>query len=1070
MRAKLHVAAVIACGLVVVQFFVSSSRADLVILNDGKSYAGRIIDDQPAMIVIKTGDSFRRATITLSWLDIQQVYRDVDEVQEIGRCQNSSQVRSWSAGYFQAGDEPLAGQCARRAWKLSPAIGDKPIRRGSEAFRAFWNRVILKEKESGIAAPKSRGFAALARWAHDAKLEDEAASYLRQGWSLDRDFAEILSLARDWRVSLESAVWIDLKPGLQTNLFAHTISDQGKGVPAQDGHVFLMIPLRYDVRSGSVVLSKSAVLGRVRRDYYGVRPLRDSADLLRPQSFNKEPVYEKLELRAKRGARPQIILRNISGPRHSEGQTLVQDRLRVQAKTTSASGSALLIIEVRERTRKVTLAWEDGGRETIDLGFLRGVIESAKGSGRVAPDSPETVGLLKRLDKSPGATAELAVARLSQLRDRVGPQRLEEWSALVEKGIITAGARIEEQVRSAAWAYFAAGKAVSGPALQALAEADTQVKGRWIEIIRFHIGPRDRPDSAVASQLLGAILRGEDKAICDAALDVLLSTNADWSALGAASETAQQAALDRLGSLPKAQAARLLYSLSRAVRQAAAERIAKYARSVDLSLADPHDSILSEWSLLTDPGEQLALITVLEAIDLGDLIYSQPFGAMVGDASQPDGDKRVRTAALAALVDQVHRRLALRRRPPAGARLRGQFPVLLSKAATNPVVAGLTEAASSGDEDLQLDALALLLYDGFPEQAARGLLGEMRDRSKVAAVVRKLMAREDISQSSGLLAFLGHCLRARYATVAPSIFSYLDKVVVDHPSGRWSILASIKMGVDFKALGELVGVLDPSTSAAAARWLHQLAHLTPQERERLSATRDPEKRSRMLDRMDLRRGQLVDGRYGAALILETTEPDSPVDPEERGTSVGPARRWRAPGRTTITLDPLEIRSDEQDETYRVYWDGRLIGGGVIRQVLRDIRRPASFSPMLTGASPKMLGPAGWGWPDPKGRASAAETALGPAILPGNRPVQERPSAGTMTLDLTAYLRAGLEESGLFGTEELSDFVPESYKMTLRYAVFGSYYGVTVTRPLPRKLPAPGRRHLINVMLVLERMD
>lgn len=1070
MRAKLHVAAVIACGLVVVQFFVSSSRADLVILNDGKSYAGRIIDDQPAMIVIKTGDSLRRATITLSRLDIQQVYRDVDEVQEIGRCQNSSQLRSWSAGYFQAGDEPLAGQCARRAWKLSRAIGDEPIHRGSEAFKAFWNRLILREKESVIGVPKNRGFAALARWAHDAKLEDYAAAYLRQGWSLNRNYAEILTLARDWRVSLESAVWIDLKPGLRMDLFSNMITDQGERVHARDGYVFLMIPLRYDVRSGRVTISKSTVRGKFRRGYYGVRPLRGSTDSLRAQSLNDGPVYERLELRQRQAARSQLFLRNNLGPRHSERQTLVQDRLRVQGKTMRASGSALLIIEVREPARQVTLAWDDGGRETIDLGFLRGAIESAKGSGRVAPNSPETVGLLKRLDESPAATAEFAVARLSQLRDRVGPQGLEEWSTVVEKRIIAAGARIEEQVRSAAWTYFAAGKAVARPALQALAEADTQVKRRWIEIIRSHVGPRNRPDSTVASQLLGAILRGEDKAVCDQALDVLLSTNADWRALGAASKSAQLAALDRLDSLPKGQATRLIYSLSRGVRRAAAGRIAKYVRSVNLSLAYPHDSILAEWSLLTDPVDQLALITVLRAIDLGDLIYSQPFGAMVGNASQPNGDKRVRAAALAALVDQVHRRLALRRQPPAGARLRGQFPVLLSKAATNPVVAGLTEAASSGDEDLQLDALALLLYDGFPEQAARGLLGEMRDRSKVAAVVRKLMAREDISQSSGLLAFLGHCLRARYAAVAPSIFSYLDKVVVDHPSGRWSILASIKMGVDFKALGELVDVLDPSTSAAAARWLHQLAHLTPQERERLSATRDPEKRSRMLDRMDLRRGQLVDGRYGAALILETTEPDSPVDPEERGTSVGPARRWRAPGRTTITLDPLEIRSDEQDETYRVYWDGRLIGHGVIRQVLRDIRRPASFSPMLTGAPPKMLGPAGWGWPDPKGRASAVETALGPAILPGNRPVQERPSAGTMTLDLTAYLRAGLEESGFFGTEELSDFVPESYKMTLRYAVFGSYYGVTVTRPLPRKLPAPGRRHLINVMLVLERMD
>jgi hypothetical protein len=1070
MRARLRVTPALIIGLVAVQLLAPSSRADLVIMNDGTSYAGRVVDDQPTTMLLKTGDFLRQVSITLSRSDIRQVFRDVDEVQELGRCEDPAQLQTWSAGYFQAGDEPLAGQCVRRAWKLSPAIGDEPLGRGSKAFKAFWNREILKEKESVIAASKSGSFAALARWAHDAGLEGVAASYLRQGWSLDRNAAEILTLARDWRVSLESAIRIDLKPCLQTNLFVRMIRDQGENVQALADHVFLMIPLRYDIGSEKVVLSKSTVLGKSRRGYYGVRPLQDTTDLLPAQTFNDEPMYERLELRVKQGARSQLILRNNFGPRHAVGQTLVQEHLRVQSQTKRASGLALFVVEVPEKARSVALAWDDGGRETIDLDFLRGVRESARDSRRVAPDSREAVGLLRRLDESAGATAELALAHLSQLRDRVEPKGLEAWSSVIEKRIIAAGTRIEEQVRSAAWAYFAAGKAVAGPALHALAEADAQVKRQWIEIIRSHIGSRDRPDSVVASQLLGAVLRCDDKVICEAALDVLLSTNADWSALGEASEMAQLAALDRLGSLPESQATRLLYSLSRTVRRAAADRIATFARSVNLSLADPHDSILTEWPLLTSPGEQLALAKVLNAIDLGDLVYSQPFGAMVGKTSQLDGDERVRNAVLTTLVDQVQRRLSLRRPPPVGSGLRGQFPVLVSQAATDSVVAGLTEAVRSGDEALQLDALALLLYDGFTENAARGLLGESPDPEKVGIVLRKLMAREDISRSSGLLAFLGRCMNPRCAAAAPAIFSYLDRMVADNPGERSSILAAVKSGVDFEALDELIGVLDPSNSAAAIRWLCQLAHLTPQERERLSATRDPDQRSKMLNRTDLRRAQLVDGRYGAVLIVETTEPDFPANPEERTASVGPARRWRAPDRTTVTLDPLEIRSDERDETYRVYWDGRLIGRGAIRQVLRKIRRPASFSPMLATAPPDMLGPAGWGWPDPSGTASAVETALGPAILPGNRPVQERPSAGTMKLNLTAYLRAGLAESGLFATEDMSEFVPESYEMTLRYAVFGSYYGVAVTRPLPRTLPSPGRRHLLNVMLILERMD
>lgn len=1070
------ISCVIACCAVLVPGFVESSRADLVLLKDGRWQPCRIVKEQVRTYLLKTAEGVGAQTLRKS--EVKEVYREVEEAQQIGRCRDLGRLRRWAAAYHGIGLEPQAIQCIRQAWKLDSNVGQSPLQQGKRGFRDFWNRVILKERAAALTGPRVGVLADLARWAHDANLDEEAADYLRKGWSLDRKSDAILSIAKAWGVQLESAIQIDLRPALRGVLISPDIRDQGQNVQAKPGHVFFLIPLRYDLHARNFVISRSTVVGKGRRGYYGVRPLRGRIDLFQGPSNKDEPVYERLEFLRRPDGGTEVVLKNSLGPRPGPSDPTPRTHLRGQGKTMRPSGTALLIVEVADRAKSLKLRWDDGGSETIDLRLVRKVNNHpGGGSGKIAADGPEVGGLLARLRKAAGASAELTIAYLAQLRERVPPERHEAWSAVVDKQIIAAGARLEHQVRSAAWRYFLAGRSVAAPALRVLAAADAATKRRWIEIIGSHRRHSTRRDVlVVARQLLGAVLQSKDQGVCEAALDVLLAAENDWSLLGQASETAQLAAMNRLRSLPKDQAARMLFSLSPSVRRTAAKKIADYARSVHLTLTDPRDRVLSQWSQLSDPADQLALLTLLKAVDLGDLIYSQPLAAILQNAGQEGSDPQVRDAAFALLTTQVQRWMAVGRAGRANATIQTDFPVLISMTANDPVVAGLTEAVASGSPEIQVDALELLLLGGFAAQAGKGLLASKLDPGKIQQVLHTLLMREEVAASSGLLAFLGRLLDKAHLSCADTILSHLDAVVADQPEDRWRVWAATKAGADIKALDRLAAALQPPTSKQAVRWLNALCHITLQERQRLAATGDPEQRSQMLDRIDLRRGQLVDGRYGVVAILEQVEPTAAAAAAKIKGGIRKRRQWRAPRRITITLAPLSLRSNDEDQTYRVFWNERSIGEGVIRDHLRVARGPASFSPMLDQAPPEMRGPSGWGWPMVSGGTAKGETALGPTLLPGNRPVRKRLSPGTMTLDITEYLRAGLASAAVFEGEDLTRLVPRAYKITLRYAAFGSYYGVGVRRPLPRQggkqsgAPSSLRPHLINVMLVLERMD
>ena len=1049
-------------------FLVETSRADLIRLSNGQYHAGHILEETSTSLRLKTGEPGGPREITISSQDIGRIYRVFEEAQQIDQCKSAARLQQWAAAYYHSELVILAKQCLEQAWKLDPSIGVKPLETGTSEFRTFWNRFILKQRSKGLKHSDARGLAGLARWAYDAKLKDEATFHLRRAWIASGKKKKYATLAQAWQVNLESWIELDLKPALGHGLFENSIRDENSTVAAEPGKVFVILPIWYDRRAAPQTLSKSMLRGTARQGFYGIRLLQNKPDLATLLLPDNAPIYERVELRSKNNGPPQLVLKNNLGPRINQGNSTEQQRLSLRPETGHPSNWALVFVEVPEDARQLALDWSDGGGETIDLTYLKIAHAAVHDSTQHDSQAPGITEALNHLESRSGAVAELAITQLEWMKKRIPPDRLEEWSARVDKRMIKAGARIEEQVRSAAWGYFASSSSVSRDAQLFLAGNKASIQAEWINIIRSHNKLPETANFSVATQLLSAILKTEDEVICDATLDALigLNTEVDWNLIGTVSEAAQLATLDRLHLLPKDQTTPLLLNLMKSVRPSSAVKIAQHARSLDLGLADPHDPILAQWPDLKTPAERRAFFKVVGAADLGDLIYSHSFATIMRDATQPNHEIGVRHAAISAIIHQIKHRMDRPLTTGSRAGIESNFPVLISVDSKDPVIDGLTKAVASKSHPMQLDALEVLLIEGYAEQAEKGLITAAHSADEWNKILNVLIGREGVAQSNGFLALLGRLLKIEHADKAGLILSCLKELMDAKPDQRRRILIAVKAGVEFAELSQLAVHLKKPESEIAKDLLYQLGHLSSQDRQRLEASMDQSRRLEKLKRIDLRRAQLVDGRYNAVAVVEATIREADTVQVNGSSGTRRNRRWQIPRRITVTLPSLTIRSSDKKNSYQVFWGQQEIGRGLAREDVRNIRGPASFSPRLVDAGSQWLGPNGWGWSTPTNYDASEELAWGPAVL-GSWPVLEE-AANTMTLELADYLRAGLREAAVFGEEDLKVFVPDSFKMTLRYAAFASYYGVGTTRSLPRKVPSPGTPHLLNVMLILDK--
>ncbi|MBN2559878.1 MAG: hypothetical protein JXQ75_02985 [Phycisphaerae bacterium] len=1201
---------------------VGFCSADMVVLAGGKVHVGLIKSDEAGVVLLATGDESGSDTLEIPRSEIIGSCRGIEEAERIRECKDPASLERWAAGYFHTGLEDFAGQCLLRALELDASIGVEPRKKGAESFRLFWNRTVFRRRAAGLSTQDAPGLLEAARWAREAGLVEDARYYLRLASHADWESTEIPALAADWGLGLESWIRLDLTPVLESPLLTEVIQDEGIPVAPRPDMVFLTLPLRYDWGEDMKPLTKNSLRGRDMRGFYGMRVLRTQGDRPRlvQSELTTEPLFERLEFKVDRdaagagrksprrsedglsaqqpktpqkkpladavGAGPfEILAKNTQGARRFEGEAVVRDPPKVRTWSLSPTGWLAVVVEIPKSAKRITYEWPDGREEEVDLDFLRRVRdplselaqrpEDLEADPATLPEvdpaalPPAISAFRAKLTERSAAMASLAVARFARFNDEIGVQAAPAWLSKLDDAVIVAGARREQDVRSAAWSYFASRPSVPEEALAFLGRQDARVQREWIALIesvvtegeriteRTHDEPstHDQPLSdvnmTVATELLGGILRSNDRSVCDATLDALmrLKAHVDWGLAEHASETSRSLALSRLESLTdEVSARRLLRAVMKDVRPVTAADIAIHARRLDLRVVSPDDVLLTQWSSMVSPAERVGLLTVLEAVSLGDVVYSERFATIVEEATADGADASVREAAFRVLVEQAWRRvmptigpgqrasgdgsegsgprIALRGlrnsglapdgsggqagdgsdaqgSPSSSSSARGHFPVLVSVNARDPLINGLARAAKVGERRTRIEALAALLLMGYAEIAADSLVEGAANEEERDALLEGLVGLDDaVVRSDGLPAMLGRLLRRDHLSIADFILSHLRTAAVDaglaaglSRRDRWRLFAAVKAGVDFGELSRLKADLRPLRWGTLRSLLHNLCHMTGQDRERFDAlvtgSGDVRQCVRRLELINSRRGYRVDGQYGALAILETVVSEGwPTRPAEETPAHWDSEahyRWSAPQRVTVVLHPLRLKTGdggdvngglrEGNEPYQVRWREQVIGRGTVERSKR-IQRPSSFSPRLENAEEGMLGRNGWGWPDPIDSGSG-HAAVGPVVM-RDRAVSLGPAPGKMVLDtnLREYLLEALRKQQTFGDEDLEGLVPEPYVITLRYAAFGSFYGVGHRRPLPTEhasdagyqSPRVGQRHLLNVMLVLERID
>ena len=101
-------------------------------------------------------------------------------------------------------------------------------------------------------------------------------------------------------------------------------------------------------------------------------------------------------------------------PRIRVGEESKQERLRTNRELRRPTRWLLLLIELPKSAPVVTLDWDDGGSEVLDLAYLRSVAAPLADPIPRPPESPAIAASLEQLKRGSGAAAELAISQLMQ--------------------------------------------------------------------------------------------------------------------------------------------------------------------------------------------------------------------------------------------------------------------------------------------------------------------------------------------------------------------------------------------------------------------------------------------------------------------------------------------------------------------------------------------------------------------------------------------------------------------------------------------------------------------------------
>lgn len=839
-----------------------------------------------------------------------------------------------------------------------------------------------------------------------------------------------------------------------------------------------------------------------------------------------------VELRNQLGPRGSA---QASGDGQKTSRNAKQPRLRSKPITESANGWIGLIVEIPRQATQLKLEWAGGGEETLDLSFIRNArapsvdaLRASTGGGANGTSGgwKDNAAIRKAVEAVKGASPSMAALAIEwllrirlELERRSGPEAeadLSDWSLMVDGAILESGLRGEEQVRVSAWRYFSTHSShltcvPTVHVMKLLRKSSLELKNEWNRILDCGMGRGDcgnwwRNPSPIqhpfwtpgtgdelssaqvcAAKMSEAILESPDAFVCGEALDRLLSlppSATNWQFIQSASTTAQRLALSRLGDIRERSSQRqLIQALVLSAAPEIAHDLSIAARQIEMHAGETGTELLGQWSTLGSDSQRVAFLNSLAGLSMGNSVYSNQFVDMLAAATGAEGD--MREAAWRLVINQLRFRQenigaeqysSSYAQSRSGMRAGGPFPMLIESESHDPLVHTVVSAVQSGTGDIRLDAAAALLELGYADELERAFIADEFTDAARTSLYESLIARTGLESSDAFIAFTAGILKPKAATCSQMGLNRLRELFLDTPADQqWRLRAAIKAGADFGEM-DLLGLSLTKTGANNVERLLKIAgHFTRQDIQRLLRSHEAKSRADVLARINLRGGQRVDGTYRALAVVAIAPR---IIPTAEDIALGRDRkfRWSHPRRITLEMPSLVLKSDDLDDSYDVQWMDSSIGSGRVCEQALPLRSPRAYFPLLATSS------VWWSQsgtsPDGSDDTSRIdENTLGPLRLQSRR-ILKKKAPGTMTLKLAEYLEAGLRESGIFNAAELADVVPPSFAITLRYCMFGSYAGSTVTimpgmtpakeGDIPQPIPNPGPIHLMNVMLVLER--
>lgn len=877
---------------------------------------------------------------------------------------------------------------------------------------------------------------------------------------------------------------IDLTPAMHTALLGDSYLDESLVVTVEAGQRFLFLPFSLqpfasvdaEVSLNTATIKAECSTGKKPR-VLGFQLWQRVRDRVQPARDRAAPLFEKVTIKPTRdegvlieaystrrprrppASRPAATSRPAAG-RPAAPRAATARSISGRRKLGSDDWLAV-VVAVDDADREIRIGLHREAMERIGISFVDDASRRFTFTPRTGTDDPTITAALRWADSDAPAMAALALARIAEWRqgttDKIKRELLDAFTASLARGAAAA----DDRPREIAWRSLVTRSAFNAAEREVLQGLAGRVGISWVSHATRELPRADGAWRANLLTLLHLAWRVADAACCDGIIDAVLADGRPeaFDVFDGANAAGLDAIFRRARGVTDVRLrAGLLRSL---IGQTPVEREAELlaeAQRLELQIVDPADPIFRRFADANDPRVRQSILNALKVVPCSAVHHTQQFARFIDAATGPRQDVAVRESAFAMVLAQAAFGMA-----PVDIQPHGAFP-LSSERGVDGLTAGLARAVVEGAPDTRMAALRALLLRG-EARAAAGAVGDLRlSPDAIAALLAKLTGLDGAARADGTFAFMAELASSGDRRAAPVVLRQLEQASGGYPASlRWRLITALKCGIDWKRWTALASDRDAAIAGLATRWIVSAAHLSGAHQSAWNAARRANEKLELLKRINRDSSVTPASRYGCLLIVEAIEP---LDPLRHGRAGGV--RWNAPRRITL-FGPIVIARDV---------GGKIVFAAAERQLGEG--RPARLDAMVPDEKswPPTMRAATWTLAGVGVDANGKPAAFAPLTIPGAALMPEG-GEGAVNIDVVPLLRPVLAAASPDPIRALtwnpttvdcvlSDLLPETFRLTLRPAGFGSWVGSGPSQP--PETSSADKPALLNVMVILEPIE